>query len=56
MLTEHDQVRLRTAPGEITIPRAAVRDAILTRDYMRGEAIAAYIAALRLVGSIKRTC
>jgi len=32
MLTKDDQVRLRTALSEMTIPRTAVRDAILTRD------------------------
>ena len=36
MLTEDDQVRLRTALSEMTISSVAVSDAILTRDYMRG--------------------
>jgi hypothetical protein len=55
LLTEDDQIRLRAALSEMIITRATVRDAVLTRDYMRGVTIATYIAALRPDGSIERT-
>ncbi len=55
LISEDDRLRVRDAiPGMIT-SHASVGDATLTRDQMRGLAIATYTAALRADGTVERT-
>jgi hypothetical protein len=55
LIGDDDRLRLRSAVSTMIVARAAISDAILTRDQMRGLAIATYTAALRSDGTIERT-
>jgi hypothetical protein len=55
LLAEDDRLRIRSAMRTIVVARSAVLDATLTRDQMRGLAIAAFTAALRTNGTVERS-
>ena len=55
LLDEDDRLRVRAIMPKMIAAHASVGDATLTRDQMRGLAIATYTAALRPDGTVERT-
>jgi hypothetical protein len=55
LIDHDDRLRIRSALPKMMIALASVGDATLTRDQMRGLAIATYTAALNPDGTIERT-
>jgi len=55
LLDEDDRLRVRAKLPNLIVARAAVDDALLTRDHLRGVAAATYIASLASDGTIERT-
>jgi hypothetical protein len=55
LIGEDDRLRVRAAIPEMIAAHASVGDATLTRDQMRGLAIATYTASLRPDGTVDRT-
>jgi len=55
LIGEDDRLRVRAAMPKMTAALASVGDATLTRDQMRGLAIATYTAGLRADGTVERT-
>ncbi len=55
LLADDDRLRIRSALSRLSTARAAVDDALLTRDHMRGVAAASYTASLAADGTIERT-
>jgi hypothetical protein len=55
LLEDEDRLRIRSALPSLIVARAAVNDALLTRDHLRGTAAATYTASLAPDGTIERT-
>src|SRR5262249_24582953 len=55
LLDDDDRLRIRSALPNLIVARAAVDDALLTLDHLRGVAAATYIASLAPDGTIERT-
>jgi Domain of unknown function (DUF4365) len=55
LLEDDDRLRIRSALPSLIVARAAVDDALLTRDHVRGIAAATYTASLAADGTIERT-
>jgi hypothetical protein len=55
LLEDNDRLRIRSALPNLIVARAAVDDALLTRDHVRGIAAATYTASLAADGTIERT-
>jgi hypothetical protein len=55
LLSDDDRLRIRSALPSLIVARAAVDDALLTRDHARGTEAATYTASLAADGTIERT-
>jgi hypothetical protein len=54
LLEDDDRLRIRSALPRLTVARAAINDALLTRDHVRGLAAATYTASLAPDGTSER--
>ncbi len=55
LLSDDDRLKIRSALPSLIVARAAVDDALLTRDHTRGTEAATYTASLAADGTIERT-